>query len=226
MLRRSPRARALARAGAFAVAGFVPVLVLAWFVRTNATVQDADQAVVDAAVSVTLDNDWLLDTFVVWSAVTQPGWVVLAGGAVALWMWRRHDYPGRALWAVGTLLASWGLANLAKEAVGRVRPVVDEVILNAPGLSFPSGHATSSATAAVTITLLVWPVLGRVGRVVVPLVATLFVLITAADRIFLGVHFPSDVVAGILLGVTISGASYLGYRGWSPTTRTTDAEIR
>lgn len=226
MLRRSPRLRALVRAGGFAVAGFVPVLVLAWFVRTNTAVQDADQAVVEAAVSITVDHDWLRETFVVWSAVTQPGWVVLAGSLVALWMWRARGYSGRATWAVATLLASWGLANLAKQAVGRVRPVVDEVILSAPGLSFPSGHATSAATAAVTVSLLVWPVLGRVGRVVVPLVATTFVLITAADRIFLGVHFPSDVIAGILLGVTISGASYLGYHGWSPSTRTTDAELR
>ncbi|WP_278235841.1 phosphatase PAP2 family protein [Isoptericola sp. AK164] len=226
MSRRSPRSRALLRAGAFAVAGFVPMLVLAWFVRSSAAVQDADQSVVDAATAVTLDHPWLQDFFVVWSAVTQPGWVVLAGALLALWMWRRRGYPGRALWAVGTLLVSWGLANLAKLAVGRVRPEIDEVILSAPGLSFPSGHATSSTTAAVTLTLLVWPVLGRTGRVVVPLAATTFALITAADRIFLGVHFPSDVLGGILLGVTISGASYLGYRGWSPTTRTTDAEHR
>ncbi|GAA4730600.1 hypothetical protein GCM10023216_23040 [Isoptericola chiayiensis] len=226
MPRQSARARALVRAGAFAVAGFVPVLVLAWFVRTNQAIHDADQAVVDAATRVTLDHPWLQDFFVTWSAVTQPGWVVLVGALLALWMWRRHGYPGRALWAVVTLLVSWGLANLAKLAVGRVRPEVDDVILDAPGLSFPSGHATSSATAAVTLTLLVWPVLGRTGRVVVPAVAGVFTLITAADRIFLGVHYPTDVVAGILLGATVSGASYLGYRGWAPTTRTTDAEHR
>ena len=58
--------------------------------------------------------------------------------------------------------------------------------------------------------------LGRRGRVVVPVVGGTVTLLTAADRVLLGVHYPSDVVAGILLGTAMAGASYLGYQGWSP----------
>ena len=104
----------------------------------------------------------------------------------------------------------------AKGLVQRARPVVDDALEHAPGSSFPSGHATNTAAAALTLTLLVWPLLGRRGRVVVPVVAGTVTLITAADRVFLGVHYPSDVVAGMLLGTAMAGASYLGYQGWSP----------
>ncbi|PFG41527.1 undecaprenyl-diphosphatase [Isoptericola jiangsuensis] len=218
------RTQALTRAVAWGLAGFVPFLVLAWLVRTNGALHDADQAVVDAAVAVTVAHPALHTFWSAWSAITQPGLVIAAGALLALWTWRRHGLASRSLWAVVTLAVSWGLVQLAKLLVARVRPLVDDALLDAPGYSFPSGHATSAATAAVTLTLLVWPLLGRRGRVVVPVVATLFALLTCADRIFLGVHFPTDVVAGLLLGTVVSVSSYLGYRGWNPSTGTAAPE--
>jgi len=43
-----------------------------------------------------------------------------------------------------------------------------------------------------------------------------WVLITCADRIYMGAHFLSDVTAGVLLGVGLCIASYAGYVGWTP----------
>ncbi|WP_402463680.1 phosphatase PAP2 family protein [Isoptericola aurantiacus] len=226
MPRTSTRTRALMRAGAFGLAGFVPVLVLAWLVRTNGDLQDADQAAVAAATTFTREHPGFQSALLVWQELTQPRWVILAGGAVCLWTWRRHGLATRSLWAFGTMLASWGLATLTKEVVGRVRPVVDAAITTAPGYSFPSGHAMASTNAAVTLTLLVWPLLGRRGRVVVPAAAGVFAVVTAAHRVFLGVHYPSDIVAGMLLGATVAGASYLGYSGWNATTTIDDQEVR
>jgi len=44
-----------------------------------------------------------------------------------------------------------------------------------------------------------------------------YALLTAADRVFLGVHFPSDVLAGLIFGAGLGLASYVGYLGWNPT---------
>jgi len=41
-------------------------------------------------------------------------------------------------------------------------------------------------------------------------------VVTALDRVFLGVHYPSDVTAGIIFGVGLALASYAGYRDWGP----------
>ncbi len=116
-----------------------------------------------------------------------------------------------------TIMAAWIIQLAAKGLVQRARPVVEDAVAHAPGSSFPSGHATNTAAVALTLTLLVWPLLGRRGRVVVPLVAAACVILTAVDRVMLGVHYPSDVVAGIALGTALAGASYLGYSGWSVT---------
>ena len=74
--------------------------------------------------------------------------------------------------------------------------MVEDAVAHAPGSSFPSGHATNTAAVALTVTLLVWPLLGPRGRVVVPVVAAACILLTGLDRVMLGVHYPSDVVAG------------------------------
>ena len=212
------RRRALLRAGLFAVAFTIPVAVLAYVVR--AQVEDVlrlDRQAIEAATSFTREHPALQQALVVWQQAFQAKWVNLAATLVCVWVWRRHGLTTRALWAFLTIMAAWAVQLGAKGLVQRTRPVVEDALEHAPGSSFPSGHATNTAAVALTLTLLVWPLLGRRGRVVVPVVAATATLLTGLDRVLLGVHFPSDVVAGFALGTALAGASYLGYSGWSAT---------
>jgi len=198
-----------------ALAVVVPVAALAYVVRAGVgPVVRWDERVSKAATDYTRLHTGLYDALLFWQELAQPRWVYLAGTLVCVWVWP-HGARGRALWGFGTMLASWVIANLSKLAVQRARPVVEDALVHAGGTSFPSGHAFASAAGTTTITILLWPVLGPVGRVVVVAVSVLFTLTTAADRVLLGAHYPSDVVGGILLGVTVPVASYLGYRGWT-----------
>jgi membrane-associated phospholipid phosphatase len=218
---------ALLRAGGLALGIGLPVAALAYVVRSDVgPVVRWDMRAISEATSFTRAHG-LRDSLVVLQEVFQPRWLYLGGSLVCLWMWRRHGAPGRALWGFGTLMASWVIANLAKEAVRRARPVVEDALVHAGGTSFPSGHAFAAAAVGTTVTLLVWPVLGPRGRVAVPTVAALLTVAASADRVLLGVHYPSDVVGGILLGVAVSGASYVGYRGWTALRDDTpDPEVR
>ena len=60
------------------------------------------------------------------------------------------------------------------------------------------------------------------ARRVLLAVGAAWVLLTCADRIFMGAHYLSDVTAGVLLGVGLCAASYAGYLGWSPPKPTDD----
>src|SRR6478609_1343476 len=110
------RRRALLRAAAFGLGVAVPVLVLAYLVRSQSSgLQDFDEQVVAAATSYTRDHPALLDFLVFWQELFEPIWVNLAGTVVCIWVARRM--PSRALWAFGTLMVTWVLTNLAKLAV-------------------------------------------------------------------------------------------------------------
>lgn len=116
----------------------------------------------------------------------------------ALLAWK--SYHRAALWTIGVMssvaLATWLLKNL----VGRVRPVWDEPILALTSYSFPSGHATGAAGAAGVAIVLVHLLVRRRGvRRIATVLAVVVAVLVCADRVFLGVHNLSDVVAGCLL---------------------------
>lgn len=195
----------------------MPVAVLAYLVRAESdVVVEIDHDVIDATTDWTRAHPVAHDVLLVWQEVFNVRWVALAGLATCAWFgWRHHGLRTRALWAAGTIGGAWALQLGVKALVGRARPVVEDAVAHAPGSSFPSGHATQITATTVTLTLLFWPLLGPRARVVVPVVGGVLVLLTGLDRVLLGVHFPSDVVAGMLLGGGLAGASYVGYHGWN-----------
>lgn len=112
--------------------------------------------------------------------------------ALVAWLaWRRR--PREGLFA-GIALAGSGLLNAAaKQFFARDRPMLWESISPETTFSFPSGHAMGSMTLAAVLILLAWRTRWRwwVVAAMVP-----FVLMVGASRVYLGVHYPSDILAG------------------------------
>lgn len=213
----TPRGRRrLAPGTGYAVAVAVPVTGLALLVRVGA-VRALDERLIAAGTALTRTHPLLRRALVVWQEAFQPGWVHLAGTGTAAWLWRRHGLKRRAVWGFTTSMLAWNVALDVKYVVRRVRPIVAEPVSNAPGYSFPSGHAANVAAVGTVVPAMVWPVLrSRAARAAVVLGAVAVVVVTGLDRVLLGVHFPTDVAAGVLLGSGLALASYAGYRGWHP----------
>lgn len=128
------------------------------------------------------------------------GWVAIAGIGAVLDAPRRRQWAGVAVGAVGSHAAS----IVIKRVVRRPRPNDPSVHINVSTpskLSFPSSHATSTTAAAV--------LLGRLTGL--PLTAVL-VPPMLLSRLVLGVHYPTDVLAGSALGA-ISAAAILKFEG-------------
>jgi undecaprenyl-diphosphatase len=93
------------------------------------------------------------------------------------------------------------LSSLLKVGVDRPRPELVSHLVNETSLSFPSGHAMLSAVTYLTLGSLAARFLpGRTTKVYVLFLAVLTTIMVGVSRIYLGVHWPSDVLAGWCAG--------------------------
>ncbi|PJM84144.1 hypothetical protein CH313_09410 [Streptomyces sp. TSRI0384-2] len=135
-------------------------------------------------------SDWVWDPWTMRAVVA----------AAVLWLWWRGT-TRLAVAVGGACLAAALVQQLLKAAVGRERPEWPDPVDSAHFAAYPSGHAM---TATVTCGLVVWVLhLSRVGRPVLVsawTVAAVSVAGVGATRVWLGVHWPTDVLGGWLLG--------------------------
>lgn len=138
--------------------------------------------------------------------------------AVAGWLWMRGN--GRTMWLV--LLSSAGgfaVSHLLKEVFGRARPDLVPHGATVYTASFPSSHSMMSAAIYLTLAALVARVEPRRRvKAYLLVVASLLSVLVGLSRIYLGVHWPTDVIAGWALGATWAliwwmGARWLESRG-------------
>lgn len=105
------------------------------------------------------------------------------------------------LYLVLTLSGSGLLNSIAKTALHRVRPQLWQQLDPNLGFAFPSGHAMGSMTLVMALIILTW---GTSGSWLVILGGSSFVVTIAWTRLYLGVHFPSDILAGWLAAIAWS----------------------
>ncbi|OBF88471.1 hypothetical protein A5791_17525 [Mycobacterium sp. 852002-51163_SCH5372311] len=129
------------------------------------------------------------------------GWVVVSLLGAALIPRHRREW----LVAGAGAFVAHAAAVLIKRVVRRKRPNHPAVAVNVgtpSQLSFPSAHATSTTAAAI--------LMGRATGLPLPAV---LVPPMALSRVLAGVHYPSDVAAGIALGVAVAGTAVRLDRG-------------
>lgn len=98
-----------------------------------------------------------------------------------------------------TVLGQFALTNGIKEIVERARPDISQ-LTGFAGSSFPSGHASAAAATFAVVALLAGRRRSRSARAVIAGVAVAVAVIVAGTRVFLGVHWLTDVLAGLAVG--------------------------
>lgn len=188
--------------------------VLTALVRTRwQPMQAVDQAITDEFVAVVADHP-LLHQIVV--GITDLGRTatllsVLAVGTV--WLLLRR-LPKLAVYLVLTGAGGLILNAVVKELVARLRPVVADPVYSTDGWSFPSGHAMSSLVCYGVVIVVFAPVLRTRARGAVITAAALIVAAVGVSRVALGVHYPSDVLAGWLLATLWLVLCTLAFQRW------------
>lgn len=123
--------------------------------------------------------------------------LAVAGFLVLQGAWRS------ALFVLVASSGGWLLNSVLKEAFGRARPDIVPHLREVMTLSFPSGHALTSAAVYLTLGALLMRIAKRpLMKFYCMSVAMLATALVGASRVYLGVHYPTDVLAGWLLGLT------------------------
>lgn len=161
----------------------------------------------------TLGNRGFDHFFVVTSALGYQWGVVPFNMLMVLWLgfkrWMREGlFAGVAV--IGSALLNLG----TKQLFARERPTLWDSIAPESTYSFPSGHAMGSMTLAWVLVLLAWHTRWRVP---VLIGALAFTVLVGLSRVYLGVHYPSDILAGwAAASIWTVGTYLLVFRGRRP----------
>ena len=130
---------------------------------------------------------------------TAGSFPLLAPISIAVVLLRRWNRPADDIALVVIAAGSAALPWLVKLIVARPRPTIEH-LQQLSSLSFPSEHTTQAAAIYLTIAILLSKGLNRGLRELVIALAVLLAMVVAWSRVYLGVHYPSDVAAGLVLG--------------------------
>lgn len=146
----------------------------------------------------------LTSFFRVVTTVGSPVGVALTTAAVVALLCTRRRSTWPLLLGAGALIGAQVIGSVLKVVVARPRPpLLDRVPdVSANGLDFPSGHSTQSAAAYLVLAvLLAEGVAGRARRVALYAAAGVAVALVGTSRLYLGVHWFTDVTASWCLGL-------------------------
>ncbi|CAN5565903.1 phosphatase PAP2 family protein [soil metagenome] len=166
---------------------------------------DSDRAIllglrVPGHIGTPIGPDWLRRAMIDITALGSATVLTCVVVAVAGLLGARGLWLSAALVVAASATGSMSVSVL-KGYIGRPRPNIVPHLVDAGGLSFPSGHSTSSAIVYLTVALLVTQVTrGRLVRNYIIACTILLVTAIGVSRVYLGVHWPSDVLAGWSFG--------------------------
>jgi len=171
---------------------------------------------------------WALSLRTGWLTTVVQGLSFLSSAAPALAMtllvtvleWMGHKRrPLSAAWAVLALAGAAACNVTVRVAMARLRPAVDyipnllpEIQTDWQRFSYPSGHATAAVVLCGAVVALAWP--RPAWRWTMLLLAVVISGLVGFGRVYLGVHWPSDVVGGYLLSGVWLGLG-LAWRRWA-----------
>lgn len=187
------------------VGGLILFIAL-MLVNVHSPANPVDQAIWDAFIDIRAG--WLnrpVEIFTSgFSALPDMCYSIVA--IVAIGLWRKSWWPAVTI-GLSMILAPAAMV-LVKNIIDRTRPPLIDRLVSETSFSFPSGHATGVAALVVSVYLAMHAVLSRTARRVVGMLLAVLAIAVACSRLYVAVHWGTDVLGGLTLGTTVTCLVY------------------
>ena len=199
--------------------GVAACMLLLLFIALAGEVTEGDTLAFDTKILVALrtaDNparpvgpDWLESSLLDLTAIGGPTVLALVVLSVVGFLLLQARYR-TAAFVLATAITGELLGTSMKHVFNRTRPTVVPHLRDVYSASFPSGHAMESAIIYLTLGAILMRVSeGRLTKVYCLAVAVTLTLLVGASRVYLGVHYPTDVIGGWIIGFVWASLCWL-----------------
>jgi undecaprenyl-diphosphatase len=183
--------------------GAIALAVGSFIAITNRTVIEHDISAIDRAVLTwmsRLRTPALTAIMIDVTALGSPTLIIVFSVVALFVVLALRDRRG-ALYLVISSTGAWLWTTVTKDVVERRRPTEVEHLVKVSGFSYPSGHSLSAAALYLSLALIAGSHLRKPAAKAALAAGAFFLMaMVAVSRVYLGVHYPSDVVSGGLLG--------------------------
>ena len=195
--------------GIFLLSGAAVAVIFTWaFAELAGHVTSGRTQAFDNAVMHWVgrhQNPWLTSFMLEVTALATSSVVIAIVVIAGMFLWLNHHKHSAILLAAASIGAP-GLNQLLKLGFDRPRPTIFQWGTQVMSSSFPSGHAMSASVVYFTVAYLG----GRLqtnarARMLTMICAIAIVVMISVSRVYLGVHYPSDVLAGVTIGLAWAG---------------------
>ncbi|MEW4355282.1 phosphatase PAP2 family protein [Streptococcus pneumoniae] len=195
--------------GSFALLLFVILgYVVKFYPEQLAGFDQAIQTGIRGDLQVSLTRFFATITQIVSTPVV-ISWVVLV---VGVFLWKK--WQSEAVFLGGNLILAGVLVSLLKQVYQRPRPSITHLVQET-GYSFPSGHSLAATMVFGSLVVIAYQrIFNKKICYLVQGVFLSLILIVLISRVYLGVHYPSDVLGGALLGFGVLHLEYPFYDEW------------
>lgn len=162
-------------------------------------IQEIDSSLHAFFIGITQSREWLYDFMRVLTHLMSPESILLFGAVVSLYFLYRRRLKDFSILAI-SLGGAVSIGLLTKLLFMRIRP--EQSLILETGYSFPSNHAiASTALAVLLVYFLVSKINSKFFRKVFILGVSLITILSSLTRVYLGVHWFSDVIAGMVIAL-------------------------
>jgi membrane-associated phospholipid phosphatase len=153
-------------------------------------------------------NQVMRDAFLVITRIAAPSTIIPATAAIGAWLWRKRDLPiaGAVVMSPAVSLA---IFLAAKRLYKRKRPA-GGARLHELTYAFPSGHSAASAAVFGTAAYVLWRE-GMISREAATVIGGLTPFLVGSSRVYLDVHWATDVLGGWSVGALVAVLSGISY---------------